>query len=357
MALVVAALFLGGIKAAITVAILAVLEISLSFDNAVVNAKALKDMDPIWKQRFLTWGMVIAVFGMRVVFPLLIVSVVAGINPLAAFNMALHTPDIYAATLTSAHVLVAGFGMAFLLMVFLKFFFDKEKEVHWIGFVEKHLRHLEATEIAVTLGITYAISLFLEAHEAHQFIVASMMGLITFIAVEWVGELLGEEEHGDATTAVAKAGLGAFIYLEILDASFSFDGVIGAFALTTNIFVIALGLGAGAFAVRGMTLMLVDKGTLSEFRYLEHGAFYAIGTLAALMGVGTFHEVPEIVTGLLGADFIAAAVISSVVYNKREELAERSSGEMIEDCERLQSLKTANFDGCSSCKDCEGGCD
>lgn len=315
-ALIIAAAFLGGIKAAITVAILAVLEISLSFDNAVVNAKSLANMDEVWKKRFLTWGMIIAVFGMRVVFPLLIVSAVASITPWAAFSMAVWQPDVYATTLTSAHVLVAGFGMAFLLMVFLKYFFDKEKEVHWIGFIEKHLHHLEATEIAVTLGVTYILSTFLETHEAHQFIVASMFGLITYIAVEWVGELLGGEE-GEAGVAMAKAGLGAFIYLEILDASFSFDGVIGAFALTNNIFIIALGLGAGAFAVRGMTLMLVDKGTLTQFRYLEHGAFYAIGILAALMGIGTFHEVPEVVTGLLGAAFIAAAVVSSIAYNKR----------------------------------------
>jgi hypothetical protein len=315
-ALIIAALFLGGIKAAITVAILAVLEISLSFDNAVVNAKALKDMDPIWKQRFLTWGMVIAVFGMRVLFPLLIVSVVAGISPWSALLMAVKTPDVYATTLTSAHVLVAGFGMAFLMMVFLKFFFDKEKEVHWVGFIEKHLHHLEATEIAVTLGVAYVISTFLPAAEAHQFLVAAIMGLITFILVEWIGEVLEGDGGESATTVVAKTGLGAFIYLEILDASFSFDGVIGAFALTNNIFIIALGLGSGAFAVRGMTLMLVDKGTLSEFRYLEHGAFYAIGVLAALMGVGTFHEVPEIVTGLLGAAFIVMAIISSVVWKR-----------------------------------------
>ena len=308
---------LNGLPGAITIGILAVLEISLSFDNAVLNAKVLKDMDAIWKHRFLTWGMIIAVFGMRVIFPVLIVSVVAGIDPLSATKMAIFEADKYAMTLKSAHVLVAGFGMAFLMMVFLKFFFSKEKEVHWLGFVEKHLSHLESTEIVVTLAIAYLISLYLPVHEAHQFLVASIMGLITFILVEWVGELLNEGDGSSATTAVAKSGLASFIYLEILDASFSFDGVIGAFALTNNIFIIALGLGAGAFAVRGMTLMLVDKGTLGEFRYLEHGAFYAIGVLAALMGVGTFHEVPEIVTGGLGAAFIVAAVFSSIAYNKR----------------------------------------
>lgn len=215
----------------------------------------------------------------------------------------------------------------------------KEKEVHWIGFIEKHLGHLESTEIAVTMAILYVISRFIPADEVAGFLIAGGAGLVTFILVEWFGEFFEAEE---SATTVAKAGIGAFIYLEVLDASFSFDGVIGAFALTNNIFIIALGLGTGAFAVRGLTLMLVDKGTLSEFRYLEHGAFYAIGALAALMGVGTFHEVPEVVTGLIGAAFILAAFISSVVYNRNNPEGE--------------SLKDANFDGCSSCKDCEGGC-
>ena len=311
-------LFLGGIKAAVVVSILAVLEVSLSFDNAVVNAKALSTMDEIWRKRFLTWGMIIAVFGMRVVFPLLIVAVVANISPWAALSMAIGSPETYAQTLTSAHVSIAGFGMTFLMMVFLSYFFSKEKDVHWVSFLEKHLHHLEAMEMTVTMAVVYLISRYLEAGEAFTFVLSSMAGLATFAIVEWIGELLGEEP-GDAATAVAKSGIGAFIYLEVLDASFSFDGVIGAFALTNNIFMIALGLGAGAFAVRGMTLMLVDKGTLSEYRYLEHGAFYAIGTLAVLMGVGTFHEIPEVVTGLLGAAFIAAALVSSIVWRKNND--------------------------------------
>ena len=313
--------FLGGASAMMTAMLLAILEISLSFDNAVVNAKNLKDMDPVWQRRFLSWGMPIAVFGMRLFFPLAIVAIIAGMSMWAAFMMAMNAPDQYATILKSSHVMVAGFGGAFLMMVFLKFFFDKEKEIHWIEFVERHLRHLEATEIAITLGITYVISLYLEAQEAHHFIVASIMGLITFIAVEWVGELLeGDEGHGvaDVTVAVARTGLAAFIYLEILDASFSFDGVIGAFALTNNIFLILIGLGVGAMFVRSMTIQLVDTGTLSEFKYLEHGAFWSIGFLAALMFISAFHEVPEIITGVIAAVFIIAALISSIVANKNQ---------------------------------------
>jgi hypothetical protein len=200
-------------------------------------------------------------------------------------------------------------------MVALKFFFDLEKDVHWVSIIEKPLTRLgkiEAAEIAVTLGFTYFISTFLPAADASGFILAAIAGLITYIAVEGAGTFLETE---DAAVTVAKAGFAGFLYLEVLDASFSFDGVIGAFALTNNIFIIAMGLGTGAFAVRGLTLMLVDKGTLSEYRFLESGAFFAILTLAILMGVGVFHEVPDVVIGLLGASFIGAAFISSIIYN------------------------------------------
>ena len=64
------------------VLVLSVLEISLSFDNAVVNATVLEDMDKVWQRRFLTWGMLIAVFGMRFVFPLAIVAIAAGLGPI-----------------------------------------------------------------------------------------------------------------------------------------------------------------------------------------------------------------------------------------------------------------------------------
>ncbi|WP_374352787.1 DUF475 domain-containing protein [Chitinimonas sp.] len=313
-----AAYWIGGSKAAFIAAILSVLEVSLSFDNAVVNATVLKDMDDKWRHRFMTWGMLIAVFGMRVVFPVLIVAVIAHMNPYAAFMMAVNDPAKYATTLTSAHIVVAGFGGAFLMMVFLKFFLDKEKDIHWVHVIEAPLSKLgkmEAVEIAVCLAAVYGISTMLPVHEQLSFVVAAIAGLITYILVDGFAALLETEEAGDAGM-VARTGLSAFLYLEVLDASFSFDGVIGAFALSNNIFIIAIGLGIGAMFVRSLTIMFVDKGTLDEFRYLEHGAFYAIGALATIMFVGTFHEISEVVTGLIGAGFIGLALASSIRHNK-----------------------------------------
>jgi hypothetical protein len=302
--------------------VLGVLEVSLSFDNAVVNATVLKDMAPKWQKRFLTWGIVIAVFGMRIVFPLLIVVIAASLGPIEALRLAINDPAQYKHIIEGAHAGIMGFGGAFLLLVGLKFFFDSDKEHDWIGLIEAPLKKfadLEAFEIILTIAALYLISRQLhDAAEAQTFLIAGLYGVATFFAVEWVGNLL---EAPEAAEGVQRAGLGAFLYLEVLDASFSFDGVIGAFALSTNLFIIALGLGIGAMFVRSLTIYLVDKGTLAEYRYLEHGAFWAIIALAVIMLTSVLYEIPETVTGLIGAALIGLALLSSVRHNRKEAAA------------------------------------
>jgi hypothetical protein len=217
----------------------------------------------------------------------------------------------------SAHIPVAAFGGAFLLMVALKYFFDKQKNVHWIRLIEEplvKLGRMEAIELALSMLALYAISRALPTEESHAFLVSGLFGLVTFIAVDGVSAFLGAPE--EAIRDAHKASAGLFLYLEVLDASFSFDGVVGAFALTNNLFIIAIGLGVGAMFVRSLTIMLVDKGTLAHYRYLEHGAFYAIGALAAMMFLNTFVAIPEAITGLIGAAFIGLSLYSSVRYAK-----------------------------------------
>jgi len=303
------------------VVMLSVLEVSLSFDNAVVNAVVLREMDEIWQRRFLTWGMVIAVFGMRIVFPLAIVAIAAGLGPMDALRISLTEPARYEAIVSSAHVGIAGFGGAFLAMVGLSFFFDDEKDVHWITGVERMLARfadIKAAEIAILLLALYGVSLLLPAAEALTFLGAGALGIVTFIAVEAIGTLLEMQEAAQkAAGQVVRSGLGGFLYLNVLDASFSFDGVIGAFALSNNMVVIALGLSIGAMFVRSLTLMLVRNGTLAEYRYLEHGAFWAIVALAAIMLISAHVEIPETVTGLIGAILIGLSLWWSVRHNRR----------------------------------------
>jgi uncharacterized protein len=303
------------------VLVLSILEISLSFDNAVINASVLTEMDPVWQRRFLTWGMVIAVFGMRIVFPLAIVAIAAGLGPVEAIRLSLNDPEAYEAIVSSAHVGIAGFGGAFLAMVGLSFFFDGEKEVHWIEWIETRLKtisSIKAAEIALLLVALYLISRLLPPEEALTFMVSGCLGLVTFIAVEALATVLEMREKALMLQgAVVRSGLGGFLYLNVLDSSFSFDGVIGAFALSNNMIVIALGLSIGAMFVRSMTIMLVQKGTLAAYRFLEHGAFWAIIALGAIMLLSAVFHIPETITGLIGAVLIGASLWWSVRHKQR----------------------------------------
>jgi uncharacterized protein len=308
----------GLVKFAIIGAVLAVLEISLSFDNAIVNANKLKDMTPVWRQRFLTWGILIAVFGMRIVFPLLIVVVAANIGPVAAIELAATDPQGYAAIIDGAHLSIAAFGGTFLFMVALSFFVDSEKDVHWFGFAEKLLAGaggVEGLKIAMGVATMLGFALFLPAELLSTFLLSGVFGLLVFLLVEALGHVLDKADA--AMGMAARGGVGAFLYLEVIDASFSFDGVIGAFALTQNLFLIAIGLGIGAMYVRSMTIMLVEKNTLAAFRYLEHGAFWSILILSLVMFAQSFVHISEIFTGLFGAFLIGAALVSSILWNRK----------------------------------------
>ncbi len=300
--------------------VLGALEIALSFDNAIVNANKLEEMTPIWRQRFLTWGILIAVFGMRIIFPLAIVAIFAWINPWEAVKLALSDPDEYSRIIEHSHGAIAAFGGTFLMMVALKFFVDEDKSIHWIEIIERRLRmcgSVRGFEIAFVLVIVVIMCQMLPEHVQGTFLFSSVIGLLFFTLVDGLGTYL-DNKSSQMAKAGAQGGLGAFLYLEVLDASFSFDGVIGAFALTTNILLIAIGLGIGAMYVRSMTIMLVEKSTLAEFRYLEHGAFYSIFALSLIMFVQSLTHVPELLTGGLGIAFIGYAFFSSIRHNRRE---------------------------------------
>ncbi|ABC63160.1 DUF475 domain-containing protein [Erythrobacter litoralis] len=302
--------------------VLSILEVSLSFDNAVVNATVLREMDPVWQQRFLTIGILIAVFGMRIVFPIAIVAIAADLGPVEAITLSLNEPQEYERIVSEAHLGIAGFGGAFLAMVGLTFFFDSEKNVHWIGKIERAINRVStvpAVEIGLVLALVYGVSTLLTADEAMTFLTAAILGLLTYIGVNAVGSLIEQREtRKKAAGEIVRSGLGGFLYLEVLDASFSFDGVIGAFALSNNMIVIALGLSVGAMFVRSMTIHLVRQGTLAQYRYLEHGAFWAIIVLGVIMLLSAKFHIPETITGLIGAILIGLSLLWSIRFNRKQ---------------------------------------
>jgi hypothetical protein len=357
----VAAVFYGGWEAFGVVAILAVLEISLSFDNAVVNAGILKKMNAFWQKIFLTVGVLIAVFGMRLVFPVVIVAITAKLNPYDAVHLALSDKDRYQQLVTDAHPAIAAFGGMFLLMIFLDFIFE-DRDIQWLRWLERPLAKLgkiDMLSVCISLIVLLITSFTFAAH-AHQHggvhadkaqtvLIAGIAGLITYMIVGGLSgyfeDRLEEEEEreheaeeeaartGKPKPAVLMAGQAAFfmfLYLEVLDASFSFDGVIGAFAITNDIIMMALGLGIGAMYVRSLTVYLVRQGTLDDYVYLEHGAHYAIGALAVILMVTIQYEINEVITGLVGVILIALSFWSSVRRNRALAHAGEGSGEKAE---------------------------
>lgn len=297
-----------GASALFLVVILSVLEVTLSFDNAVVNAKILDKMAPLWQRRFLTWGILLSVFGTRFVLPILIVSVAVFASPWFITQLAFNDPAAYGHLLEGVHGSITAFGGVFLLMVSLKYFFNKAKELHWIEQVEKHLARwgrIEAIEIALALTLLTVLSFFTEFNQS-SVLAAGIIGLILFVVMEGVAGSLSFESKD-----IAAGGLTLFLYLNILDSAFSLDGVVGAFALSNNLIIIVTGLGIGAYFVRSLTLYFVKQKTLTELIYLEHGAHWAILGLAIAMLANLVVHVPEVVTGLVGLCFVGLSYFSS----------------------------------------------
>ncbi|MDT3398018.1 DUF475 domain-containing protein [Streptomyces sp. B1866] len=365
---------LWGWKGLAIVGILSILEISLSFDNAVINAGILRKMNAFWQKIFLTVGVLIAVFGMRLVFPIVIVAITAKMGPIEAVDLAINDKDRYEHLVTAAHPAIAAFGGVFLLMIFLDFLFE-ERDIRWLSWLEKplgKLGKLDMLSVVVALGALLLAATTVATDVAHgggdktaTVMLSGVAGLVTYLIVggisgyfedriEEAEEDEDEAEGGDgdgdraaldaagpqaagaasvsragAASAVGLAGKAAFfmfLYLEVIDASFSFDGVIGAFAITNDIFEMALGLGIGAMYIRSLTVFLVRKGTLDDYVYLEHGAHYAIGALAVILLITIKYEINEVITGLIGVVLIAASYWSSVVRNRRDAGSEDSSG-------------------------------
>jgi hypothetical protein len=303
-----------GTAALFTAALLVILEVTLSFDNAVVNAKVLAGMSPVWQKRFLTWGIFLAVFVTRLILPIAIVSIVVWASPLFITKLAFFDPAHYGELLAGAAPAIHSFGAAFLVLVALKYFMDGNKKKHWIHAVERHLSlwgRIEAVEIVLTLGLIAAISFFVPTHEQSTVLVSGIFGVILFVLMQAITSAFSME-----TKTSASASLALFLYLEVLDASFSLDGVVGAFALTSAVAVIAVGLGIGAYFVRSLTIYMVKARTLDALVYLEHGAHWAIFGLAVSMFVSLLTEVPEIITGSIGLIFVVAAYYSSLRFKK-----------------------------------------
>jgi hypothetical protein len=309
------------------VPLLAVVEVTLSFDNAVVNAKYVQRLSPRWQKRFLLWGILIAVVGMRLLFPIIVVTATALMNPIHVVELAFTDPRAYADALESAHVPLVVFGGIYLFQIFLTFVLDHKKEINWLTWAEKpfewfgkRVSNLNYVVVPVSFLIVGTLPLVWPNHWL-AVLISGCSAIVLYQAVSFAGDLIEGDNDGVVDRSIrnqtGRAAVFTFMYLELQDAMFSFDGVLGAFAFTVLIVLIMAGLGIGALYVRSMTIHLVETEALAKFPYLGNGAFWAIGFLPFAM----WFRFPEYITGGVAFLLITAAFLHSVYDNHRKAVA------------------------------------
>ncbi|MDB5167816.1 MAG: hypothetical protein JWO55_74 [Candidatus Saccharibacteria bacterium] len=323
LALVFVYFYLGWQAALVTLALM-VIEVTFSFDNAIVNAKVLNTMSAFWQHIFMTIGILVAVFGMRIIFPILVVMLSANLPWGEVLHLALNNPKEYAAALNGAHTSIASFGGMFLLMLALHFLFDKERSVRWLGVIERPMQKVGHwwMPMAVSAVVLAVVTMLPANHHPKDTLIAGVVGVVTYLTISGLSAFFTKQHEkteklaGKKLLKTGMAGFSAFIYLEVLDASFSLDGVIGAFAVTQNVILIAVGLGVGAVWVRSMTLYMVRHKVLHAYPYIEHGAHYTIGVLAIILLFSLFFGIPEAIAGGIGVLIITASIVASKKADK-----------------------------------------
>ncbi len=310
-----------GISALFLTFVLILIEVTFSFDNAIINARILAGMSRFWQQMFMTVGMAIAVFGMRLVFPIVLVMLTASLSASEVIDLTLHHQAEYAEKLVHAHPYIASFGGMFLLMLALAFFFDPGRKILWIDIIERPLQQIGKWWIYtfISAAILTVITILPFNNHPEETIVAGSIGIVLFLALHLLTSSIGgSETKSSVHKQTALSGLMGFLYLQILDGSFSLDGVIGAFAITQDVVLIAIGLGIGALWVRSLTLFMVRRQTLTMYRYLEHGAHYTIGILAMVLLLGLFINIPEVIAGVAGLMIVGTSIVSSIAAARSE---------------------------------------
>ena len=297
----------------ITIFGLCLFEIISSVDNAVVNAHVLHTLPEKYRKIFLFWGLLFAVFIVRGVLPFIIVWLANPSLSLAQLMNAVFSgsPEIMGYITQSKPLLLLGGGI-YLFLVFLSWLFLEEKKYAFL--VEGFIHRQGAWFYALASVLTTAVVYFSLRHNA-ILALAATIGVSAFFITD--GFKKNAEQQEKQLLNPHLSAWSKILYLEILDASFSLDGVIGAFAFTISVPLIILGNGLGAFVVRELTVKGLNL--ITRFAYLKNGAMYAIGVLGALMILEGFgHEFPFWLAPLAMFALLGLFLFLSVRVDKKE---------------------------------------
>lgn len=274
---------------------LIVFEVVNSIDNAIVNAGILQTMGALWKKRFLLIGILTSVFLVRFLLPLFIVWVsVPNISLVDLFSSFVGGSNLTANAINAQKPVILMFGGVFLLYLYLHWLFLEKKEPL---FIERFLKAKHGVWFFGFAAVILVVVMFLARSNAVMMLAAAI-GSATFFLLYGLRQTA---ESGEGANP-EKSDYSKFVYLEVLDAAFSFDGVVGSFAFTINLFLIFIGIGIGAVVVRQLTVKGINH--VVKYRYLKNGALTSVGFLGLFMviegfGFGLPFDVPIVVTLLL----------------------------------------------------------
>lgn len=293
---------------------LCIFEIVSSIDNAVINAEVLATMSKRGKRWFLLYGILFAVFVVRGLLPWVIVwSTNPALGPIGAFTATFsNNTQIKESFELSTPILMLGGGV-FLLFLFL----------HWLFIEDKHFG-LPGEELFVKYGVWYyavasivlVIIIALALKNNSILSLSAAIGSAAFFITDGFKKNAESNEQQLLSNKSPMSDFSKILYLEIIDATFSIDGVLGAFAFTTSVPLIILGNGLGAIVVRQLTMGNIEN--IKKYVFLKNGAMYSILCLGIVMILEGFKvEIPEYITPLATIIIIAYFFFKSKTYSQK----------------------------------------
>lgn len=284
----------------LTVAGLSLFEIVSSIDNAIINAEVLSTMGKKARRWFLLWGLLFAVFAVRGLLPLLIVwATVPGLGLVGAFTATItNDPHVIKAIEASSPILLIG-GGTFMIFLFFHWFFVEPKNY---GLRGERFFHAQAAWFYAIVSILLAAIVWFALQDHPLMAFGAVVGSTAFFITH--GFRQNAEAQEKDLLEKPRSDLSKILYLEAIDATFSIDGVLGAFAFTLSVPLILLGNGIGAIVLRQLTIRNIDS--IKKYKYLKNGAMYSILGLGIVMVLDSFgFHIPSFISPILTFGVVA----------------------------------------------------
>lgn len=272
----------------LTILGLSLFEIIISIDNAIINAEVLSTMQQKARKWFTTWGIFIAVFIIRGIFPWLIVFATnPALGPIGALTATFSNDPKIAHTIeSSAPILFIG-GGTFLIFLFFHWLFLEPKSY---GLFHEPFFHRQGAWFYSTVSILLLLIVWFALQKDPILAFSAAAGSTAFFITHGFKQYAQAQEE-ELVEKKGLSDLSKILYLEVIDTTFSVDGVIGAFAFTLSVPIIFLGNGIGAVMLRNLTVKNIER--IKKYRYLKNGAMYSILFLGLVMLLESFgFEIP-----------------------------------------------------------------